>query len=67
MAYIDIYNAATVTDHALRKQVAVALVKADGIFSDAERHAIGELADAFGMTNAEFGELEQEAARLSLD
>ena len=48
-------------------KAAVALVKADGIFSDAERHAIGELADAFGMTNAEFGDLEQEAARLSLD
>ena len=28
MAYTDIYNAATVADHVLRKQVAVALAKA---------------------------------------
>ncbi len=48
-------------------RAAVALVKADGVFSDAERHAIGELADAFGMSNAEFGDLEQEAARAGLD
>lgn len=46
-------------------RAAVALVKADGVFSDAERHAIGELADAFGMSNAEFGDLEQEASRAS--
>jgi len=48
-------------------RAAVALVKADGIFSDAERHAIGELADAFGLSNAEFGDIEQEAARASFD
>ncbi|MEM6992839.1 MAG: TerB family tellurite resistance protein [Myxococcota bacterium] len=47
-------------------RAAVALVKADGVFSDAERHAIGELADAFGMSNAEFGDLEQEASRAGL-
>lgn len=48
-------------------KAAVAMVKADGVFSDAERHAIGELADAFEMSNAEFGDLEQEASRVSLD
>jgi tellurite resistance protein len=48
-------------------KAAVALVKADGKFSDAERHAIGEIADAFGMSNAEFGDIEQEADRASLE
>ncbi|MCA9705582.1 MAG: TerB family tellurite resistance protein [Myxococcales bacterium] len=48
-------------------KAAVALVKADGVYSDAERHAIGELADAFDLSNAEFGDIEQEAARVSLD
>lgn len=48
-------------------RAAVALVKADGVFSDAERNAIGQIADAFGMSNAEYGDLEQEAGRLSLD
>jgi tellurite resistance protein len=46
---------------------AVALVKADGVYSDAERKAIGELADAFDMSNAEFGDIEQKAGRLRLD
>jgi tellurite resistance protein len=48
-------------------KVAVALVKADGTFSDAERHAIGEIADAFGLSNADFGDLEQQASRVSLE
>lgn len=48
-------------------KAAVAMVKADGVFSDAERHAIGQLADAFELSNAEFGDLEQEAGRLSLE
>ncbi len=48
-------------------KAAVAMVKADGVYSDAERAAIGELADAFEMSNAEFGELEQEAGRASLE
>lgn len=48
-------------------KAAVALVKADGVYSDAERQAIGELADAFGMSNAEFGDLEQEASKSSLE
>lgn len=47
-------------------RAAVAMVKADGRFTDGERRALGEIADAFGMTNAEFGELEQEAARVQL-
>jgi tellurite resistance protein len=46
---------------------AVALVKADGKFTDNERRAIGDIADAFGMSNSEFGELEQDAQRLSLE
>jgi uncharacterized membrane protein YebE (DUF533 family) len=47
-------------------KLAIAMVKADGKFSDAERQAIGEIADAFGMSNAEFGALEQEASRVDL-
>ena len=57
------------TSHIRRTFVkaAVAMVKADGVFSDAERHAVGELADAFDMSNAQFGDLEQEAPRVKLD
>lgn len=47
-------------------RAAVAMVKADGRFTDGERRALGEIADAFGMSNREFGELEQEAARVQL-
>lgn len=47
-------------------RTAIALVKLDGVFSDGERHILGEIADAFGLSNAEFGDLEQEAARTSL-
>lgn len=47
-------------------RAAVAMVKADGRFTDGERRALGEIADAFGMSNAEFGELEQEAARVQI-
>jgi tellurite resistance protein len=56
------------TSHIRRTFVkaAVAMVKADGVYSDAERHAIGELADAFDMSNAEFGDIEQEAAKIRL-
>lgn len=46
---------------------AIAMIKADGEFSTAERHALGEIADAFGLSNAEFGDLEQEASRASLE
>lgn len=57
------------TSHIRRTFVkaAVALVKADGVYSDAERKAIGEIADAFDMSNAEFGDIEQQAARLRID
>jgi DnaJ-domain-containing protein 1 len=57
------------TSHIRRTFVkaAVALVKADGVYSDAERKAIGEIADAFDMSNAEFGDIEQQAARVRLD
>lgn len=47
-------------------RAAVAMVKADGKFTDGERRALGEIADAFGMTNKEFGELEQEAASVHM-
>ncbi|MCA9693639.1 MAG: TerB family tellurite resistance protein [Myxococcales bacterium] len=47
-------------------RTAIALVKADGRFSDEERLAIGEVADALGMSNAEFGELEQQAAKMAI-
>ncbi len=47
-------------------RAAVAMVKADGRFTDGERRALGEIADAFGMSNREFGELEQEAAGVAL-
>ena len=47
-------------------RAAVAMVKADGRFTDGERRALGQIADAFGMNNAEFGDLEQEATRVQL-
>jgi tellurite resistance protein len=47
-------------------RAAVAMIKVDGRFTDGERRALGEIADAFGMSNAEFGELEQDAARVQL-
>ena len=46
---------------------AVALVKADGEFSQPERIALGEIADAFGISNAEFGAIEQAANSASLE
>lgn len=47
-------------------KAAIALVHSDGVYTDEERRALGTLADVFGLTNAEFGELEQEARRVSL-
>ena len=47
-------------------KAAVALVRADGVYTDAERQALGAIADAFGLSNAEFGALEQEAMQQSL-
>ncbi|MEZ4448725.1 MAG: TerB family tellurite resistance protein [Nannocystaceae bacterium] len=47
-------------------KAAIGLVKADGIYSDAERKALGEFADVFGLSNTEFGELEQDVGRQGL-
>ena len=47
-------------------KAAVAMVWADNVYTDNERRAIGEFADAFGLNNAEFGEIEQEAKRVDL-
>lgn len=47
-------------------KAAVALVHADGVYTDNERKAIGDFADVFGMSNAEFGEIEQEAKKIDL-
>ncbi len=64
------YEAAQVLEATYLRRIfilaAITLVKSDGVFSDAERRALGEIADVFGLTNAEFGDLEQEAARQSL-
>lgn len=42
-------------------KAAVALVRADGNYSGEERKALGEIADAFEISNREFGELELQA------
>jgi tellurite resistance protein len=47
-------------------KLAVALVHADGVYTDNERKAIGEFADVFGMSNADFGEIEQAGKRAEL-
>lgn len=47
-------------------KVAVALVHADGVYTDNERKAIGDFADVFGMSNADFGELEQAGKKVEL-
>jgi len=47
-------------------RAAVALVRADGVYSDAERRAMGEIADAFGLSNTEFSMLEQDASQDNL-
>lgn len=47
-------------------RAAMALVRADGTFSAAERKAMGAFADAFGLSNEEFGEIEQETDAASL-
>ncbi len=67
----SVHEAAMVLETSFQRRIfimaAVALVKADGVFSDAERRALGEIADAFGLSNAEFGDIEQEASRASLE
>ena len=52
---------------ALNRAGSRVIVKADGVYSDAERKAIGELADAFDLSNAEFGDIEQQATRVRLE
>jgi tellurite resistance protein len=47
-------------------EAAIVLVRADGRYSDAERRALGQVADAFGLSNVEFGELEQRASGAAL-
>jgi tellurite resistance protein len=47
-------------------KLAVAVVHADGVYTDNERQAIGEFADVFGFNNAEFGDIEQAAKRVEL-
>lgn len=47
-------------------KAAVALVWADNVYTDNERQALGEFADVFEMSNAEFGELEQAGKRVDL-
>jgi tellurite resistance protein len=47
-------------------KLAVALVHADGVYTDNERKAIGEFADVFGLSNADFGEIEQAGKRAGI-
>jgi len=48
-------------------KTAIALVKTDGRYTNSERQAIGHIADVFGISNAEFGELEQELFDLRVE
>ena len=61
------FEAANLLDTTFLRQifmkVAVALVWADGVYTDNERKAIGEFADVFGMSNADFGALEQDGKK----
>ncbi len=61
---------ATTLESALLRRVfmkiAVALVHADGVYTDNERQAIGEFADVFDLNNAEFGAIEQAAKKVDL-
>lgn len=67
----SMHEAAMVLETSFQRRMfvlaAIAMIKADGKYSQAERHALGEVADAFGLSNAEFGDLEQEASRASLE
>ncbi len=64
------YEAVQVLDKTyLRKifvKAAIALVRSDGVYSDEERRALGQIADVFGLSNTEFGTLEQEALQQGL-
>ncbi|TPV93444.1 MAG: hypothetical protein B7733_20415 [Myxococcales bacterium FL481] len=43
------------------------LVRSDGDFSPREREALGQIADVFGISNTEYGDIERHARGLSLD
>ena len=66
----SIYEAVQVLETTFLRRIfvkaAIALVHSDGVYSDKERHALGTVADVFGLSNAEFGDLEQDARRISL-
>ena len=68
-ADFSMHEAAQILETSFQRRMfimaAIAMIKADGEFSSKERHALGEIADAFGLSNAEFGDLEQEASRAS--
>lgn len=69
-AQVNPYDVADILDTKFQQRIfmraAIALVYADGEYTNAERHAVGEFADAFGFNNAEFGDLEQEAKSLKI-
>ena len=48
-------------------KTAILLVRADGRYSPEEREALGLVADAFHISNAEFGQLELEAEGATFD
>ena len=66
----SLYEAVQVLETAYMRRIfvkaAIALVYSDGVYSDEERRALGNVADVFGLSNTEFGELEQEARRQGL-
>jgi tellurite resistance protein len=66
----SLYEAVQVLETAYMRRIfvkaAIALVYSDGVYSDEERRALGTVADVFGLSNTEFGDLEQEARRQGL-
>lgn len=66
----DKFEAVQVFDKTYMRRIflktAIALVHHDGHTSMAERRALAELADVFGLSNVEFVELEHEALRTGL-
>ncbi len=65
------YEAVQVLDKTYLRRIflktAIALVHRDGHVSLAERRALAELADTFGLSNLEFVELEHEALTAGLE
>ena len=66
----SLYEAVQVLETSYMRRIfvkaAIVLVYSDGVYSDDERRALGNVADVFGLSNAEFGDLEQEARRQGL-